>query len=144
MWCRFGEMDWKRKAKAAKAEWEAANGVGGVGAGGAKAAPQGAVMGGGAAAAPPRGGDLLSQIAAGSQARPSGAAALSSIDALLSQNRAAAAVGKPQATGPDQYGKPVDGRWVNAKVPPALDMFQEMAWKRRQKEAQAAWEAASQ
>ena len=42
------------------------------------------------------------------------------------------------------HGKPVDGRWVNAKVPPALDMFQEMAWKRRQKEAQAAWEAASQ
>ena len=97
-----------------------------------------------AAAAPPGGGDLLSQIAAGAQARPSGTAALSSIDALLSQSRAAAAAkpaAKPQAAGPDQYGKPVDGAWVNAKVPPALDMFQEMAWKRRQKEAQAAWEA---
>ena len=99
-----------------------------------------------AAAAPPGGGDLLSQIAAGAQARPSGTAALSSIDALLSQSRAAAAAkpaAKPQAAGPDQYGKPVDGAWVNAKVPPAvaLDMFQEMAWKRRQKEAKAAWEA---
>ena len=40
-------MDWKKKAKAAKAEWEAANGGGGGGAGGAKAALQGAVMGGG-------------------------------------------------------------------------------------------------
>ena len=40
-------MDWKKKAKAAKAEWEAANGGGGGGASGAKAALQGAVMGGG-------------------------------------------------------------------------------------------------
>ena len=44
-------MDWKKKAKAAKAEWEAANGGGGGGAGGAKAALQGAVMGGGGGAA---------------------------------------------------------------------------------------------
>ena len=44
-------MDWKKKAKAAKAEWEAANGGGGGGASGAKAALQGAVMGGGGGAA---------------------------------------------------------------------------------------------
>ena len=34
----------------------------------------------------------------------------------------------------------VDGKWKNKSPPAHLDMMAEMGWKRKQKEAKAAWE----
>eukprot|EP01046_Picozoa_sp_COSAG06_P024369 COSAG06_NODE_1983_length_7920_cov_4.287303_8_plen_65_part_00 len=34
----------------------------------------------------------------------------------------------------------VDGKWKNKTPPDHLDMFGEMAWKKKQKAAKAAWE----
>ena len=47
--------------------------------------------------------------------------------------------GLVQGLGP--YGGEVKGQWVNAKPPPTMDMFQEIAWKKKQREAKAEWEA---
>ena len=46
--------------------------------------------------------------------------------------------------GGSEYGGPdKDGRWKNSKPPASLgnDMFKEMAWKKKQKAAKAAWQA---
>jgi hypothetical protein len=60
----------------------------------------------------------------------------------------AAVGGQPATAAPQplgEYGGPVDGTWVNSKPPPhiAQDMFAEIAWKKKQKNAKMEWEAAN-
>lgn len=48
--------------------------------------------------------------------------------------------GSSKNAGENEYGDVVDGKWKDKSPPAHLDMMAEMGWKRKQKEAKAAWE----
>ena len=157
----FGEMEWKKAAKAAKAKWEAHNpdaagadsgGGGGGGGGGSKAAASGPEQYGGPVdgkykmSKPPPGMDMFAEMEWKKKAK----AAKAEWEAANGGAPAAGGGGSPPPkaaaapSGPEQYGDAVDGKWKNNPVPELVagDMFAEMAWKKQQKAAKAEWEAA--
>ena len=93
---------------------------------------------------------MLSAIAGGKKLKKTVTVDKSGVPGAVAQPGAPAPPSEPvlgvsavgvQPTGLGEYGGEVKGQWVNAKPPPTLDMFQEIAWKKKQREAKAEWAA---
>ena len=86
----------------------------------------------------PRSGFLAQKQAAAVQA--SGAAAGAPAQAGAEATAPAAA---QAAEFSNEFGSVVDGKWVNAKPPAGIEMFAEIAWKKKQRTAKQEWESAN-
>lgn len=127
----FGEMEWKKKAKQAKADWEAKNG-GSAADDAPKAAAGGG--GGGSRAAAPSGPEQYGGPVDGKW-----------------KNATASLLTHPPTHSTLTHTHHPSSQClclrlcVCAQVPDSIagDMFAEMAWKKKQKAAKAEWEAAN-
>ena len=85
----------------------------------------------------PRSGFLAQKQAAAAQASGAGGGP------AQAGAEAAAPAAAQAAEFSSEFGSVVDGKWTNAKPPAGIEMFAEIAWKKKQRTAKQEWESAN-